>query len=221
MPTVTTGLATVCYQRDPTAFDASTFTPYDLPQPWGDYLVKNGQNVWSFPLYDNFTWNVPVSGEKKFCRNYWLDLQYVLSWDDATVRQTFDGMCYFKLETPIDTPTTIFDVRLDYELCLYDPGASLMVPQEPPSSSVMALERQLAHVGKLKTADIKEKDVKEELKHYSTLVENTSRDILNTDGVDAGTVALVESHLEALEKLLQLTKEKLKVSEAPVEEDDH
>lgn len=219
VPTTTAGLATVCYQRDPTAFDLDSFGAYDLPQPWGDGLIKNGQNVWSFPLYDNFTWNVPVSGKLMYTRNYWLNLQYVLSWDDATVRNTFDGMCYFKLDTPLTDPTVIFDVQLDYDLCLYDPAAPTQTPQEPEAASVLSLERQLAHAGKVKPQELKLfKETKEELKEAATLAEKTVVGLSAMELGDARTIDAISAHLESLERLVVLARTKLKVSEAP--EDD-
>lgn len=217
MPTTTAGLATVCYQRDPCAFDLASFSAYSLPQPWGDNLVKNGQNVWSFPFYDNFTWNVPVSGELMYTRNYWLNLQYVQQWDDATVRNTFDGMCFFKLETTLASPTVIYDVALDYHLCLYDPAASTTEPQEPPTFSVFALERQLAHAGKIPASQLKE--VKKKLVELASKIEDTAEAVDEAHDVDS-IVDTTTKHLETLEQFHEIGKE-LKVSEAPMVEDDN
>jgi hypothetical protein len=128
-------------------------------------------------------------------------------------------MCYFKLDTPLTDPTVIFDVQLDYDLCLYDPAAPTQTPQEPEAASVLSLERQLAHAGKMKPQELKLfKETKEELKEAATLAEKTVVGLSAMELGDARTIDAISAHLESLERLVVLARTKLKVSEAP--EDD-
>lgn len=171
VPTATGGLMTLSYQSDPAGSDSFTDSISTSPINWPDAIIKNSVNSVSFPLYNNFVYNVPVTGKKLFLRSYYTDSQFLPDWLDEALRESWDGIVYFKLEAGSGvTAIDIFDIHIDYDLCLFDPAFVNSGPTKPPvvpTSEALVAElarvplKQTKFVGTLKTRH-DEKETKSE-----------------------------------------------------------
>lgn len=236
MSTGVGGLITLAYTGDPVASDDAGDVDAVTPQNFSDGFIKNSVNSWSFPLYNNFVWNVPVTGKRCYSRSYYSNSQFLPSWVDEALRQTCDGMIYFKLEPGTGIAAVdIFDIHMDYDLCLYDPGTADLTATAPPvlpSASLLSipftleektLSKHLFLKGQQEQKGVSEDEkwsasagklpIVDEIKNRLTSVEREKQDLDLSNLSDED----LHTYIIEYEDLIENLKERLRtsVSEAP------